>query len=74
MSVARDDKQSDLLTGVAAIAEHLDWPERRVLYQHEKGLIPTFRQGRLICALRSALAEHFAEQTRAARAGSDAKP
>ena len=65
-SIARPATESDLLTGVEAIAQYLDWPKRRALYQHEKGLIPTFRQGRLICALRSALDEHFAELSRLA--------
>lgn len=61
-----DDYRSDLLTGVAEIAAHLDWPERRVLHQHERGMIPTFKQGRLVCARRSTLAKHFAKQERAA--------
>lgn len=56
----------DLLTGIAEIAKHLNWPERRVLHQHEKGLIPTFKQGRLVCARRSTLAKHFAAQEAAA--------
>lgn len=55
-----------LLTGGAAIARYLDWPEKKVFYQNEKGLLPTFKQGRTLCALRSALDEHFAEQTRLA--------
>ena len=57
---------ADLLTGIAAIAEYLEWPERRVEHQHEKGMIPTFKQGRLVCARRSTLAKHFAAQERAA--------
>ncbi|WP_300115184.1 hypothetical protein [Sphingobium sp.] len=71
MSDARDEQHIDLLTGIAAIAKHLNWPERRVLHQHEKGLIPTFKQGRLVCARRSTLAKHFEAQERAAREGGE---
>lgn len=56
----------DLLSGVAAIAAHTGWTERQVLHQHERGLIPTFKQGRLVCARRSTLAKHFAAQEAAA--------
>lgn len=62
------DHIPDLLTGVAGIAAHLGWTERQVLHQHEKGLIPTFKQGRLVCARRSTLAKHFAAQEAAAAA------
>ncbi|PCG09674.1 DNA-binding protein [Sphingomonas ginsenosidimutans] len=58
----------DLLTGIAAIACHLGWTERQTLHQHEKGLIPTFKQGRIVCARRSTLAKHFAAQEAAATA------
>lgn len=68
MSDATDDPGRDLMTGIAAIAKHLGWSERRVLHQHEKGLIPTFKQGRLVCARRSTLAKHFAAMEEAARA------
>lgn len=54
------DHVPDLLTGIAAIAVHLGWTSRQVLHQHEKGLIPTFKQGRIVCARRSTLANHFA--------------
>lgn len=59
----------DLLTGIAAIADHLGWTKRQALHQHETGLIPTFKQGRIVCARRSTLAKHFAEQEKAARHG-----
>lgn len=71
MSSARD---TDLLHGVPAIAEHLNMTRPQVYHLHNRGALPTFKMGKTVCALRSALAEHFAEQTRAARAGSDAKP
>lgn len=61
MNDARNQPEADLLTGIADIAEHLSWPERRVLHMHEKGLIPTFKLGRAVCARRSALARHFAD-------------
>lgn len=64
-----NDNAPDLLTGVAAIASHLGWTERQVLHQHEKGMIPTFKQGRLVCARRSTLAKHFEAQEAAARNG-----
>lgn len=49
----------DLLTGIAAIADHLGWTKRQAMHQHERGFIPTFKQGRLVCARRSTLAKHF---------------
>lgn len=57
----------DLLTGLAEIAAHLGWTHRQVLHQHEKGMIPTFKQGRLVCARRSTLAKHFASLEAQAR-------
>lgn len=50
----------DLLTGIAAIAAHLGLTERQAMHQHERGMIPTFKQGRIVCARRSTLAKHFA--------------
>ena len=54
----------DLLEGVAAIAEHIygvrDRPiQRKVLYQHERGYLPTFVVGGRICARKSELDRHF---------------
>ena len=62
-----DAQNPDLLTGIAAIAAECGWTERQTMHQHEKGLIPTFKQGRLVCARRSTLATHFAAQEAAAR-------
>ena len=64
-----DDAQSDLLTGVEAIASHLDMTRRQVYHLHETGELPTFKLGAEARARRSTLAKHFAAQEAAAAAG-----
>lgn len=49
----------DLLYGVTAIADHLGLTNRQVYHQREQGLLPTFKMGRVVCASKSYLAEHF---------------
>lgn len=61
------DPETDLLTGVAAIAAHLGMTDRQVYHLHDSGELPTFKLGAKVCARRSTLARHFAEQERAAR-------
>lgn len=58
--------EPDLLFGVDAIAKHLGLTIRQVKHLHETGSLPTFKQGRTVCARRSALARHFAEQEKRA--------
>lgn len=54
-----NDAKPDLLYGLASIGQELGLSERQALHQHEKGMIPTFKLGRTVCARRSALAAHF---------------
>jgi hypothetical protein len=50
----------DLLDGVAAIAAFTGWPERRVYYLAERGLLPVFKMGeRKWCARKSTLRRHI---------------
>lgn len=62
--------EPDLLFGIDAIAKHLGLSDRQVKHLHEtcEGF-PTFKQGRTVCARRSALARYFAEQEQAAGNG-----
>ena len=62
------DNTADLLTGVQAIALHLNMSRRQVYHLHENGELPTFKLGAKVCARRSTLAKHFAAQE-AARNG-----
>ena len=67
MNDTRDESPSDLLTGCDAIAKHLRWTVRQVKHRAASGELPVFRIGRTVCARRSTLAKHFAEQEAAAR-------
>lgn len=67
MTDATDRKEADLLYGLEAIGDHLSLGARQVQYLHDKGDLPTFKMGRSVCARRSTLAAHFAEQEAAAR-------
>ncbi|MFZ2996261.1 hypothetical protein [Sphingobium sp.] len=62
------DHETDLLYGVAAIAEHLKLRPKQVAQMHDRGHIPTFKIGGKVCARRSTLAKHFEAQEAAARA------
>lgn len=54
------DLASDLLDGVAEIAEFTGLPERRVYYLAERGLLPLFKMGdRKWQARRSTLRRHI---------------
>lgn len=55
-----DATETDLLHGVAAIAEHLSMTRKQIYHLHDRGQIPTFKVGRTVCARRSTLAKHFA--------------
>jgi hypothetical protein len=51
---------ADLLNGVAAIAAFTGWPQRRVYYLAERGLLPVFKMGdRKWCARKSTLRTHI---------------
>ena len=55
-----DDLKDDLLDGVSAIAAFTGWPERRVYYFAEKGIIPVFKVGeRKWCGRKSTLRRHI---------------
>lgn len=69
MNDTQKEGSVDLLYGMEAIASHLGMTKRAALHQHEKGLLPTFKMGRTVCARRSTLAKHFAAQEQAAMAG-----
>ncbi|WP_286880878.1 hypothetical protein [Sphingomonas sp.] len=53
---------ADLLYGVKAIAAHLQMTVKQVYHLHAKGDLPTFKIGATVCARRSTLAKHFADQ------------
>ncbi|KQT50157.1 hypothetical protein ASG52_08355 [Methylobacterium sp. Leaf456] len=57
----------DLLVGMAAIARHLGITERQGWHLKDACDLPTFKQGRTVCARKSTLAQHFAAREAAAR-------
>lgn len=69
MTDATTVPESDLLHGVKAIAGHLNMTTKQVYHLHGNSQLPTFKIGKTVCARRSTLAKHFAEQEAAARAG-----
>lgn len=50
-----DDKKPDLCHGYEEIGSHLGLSARQVKYLSEVGQLPTFKLGRIVCALRSKL-------------------
>lgn len=60
--------EGDLLAGLAAIAAHLGVEYRQAETMHRTGRIPTFKQGKTVCARKSTLAEHFRQQEARGRA------
>jgi len=52
----------DLLYGVPAIARYMDMREPQARHLCERGDIPTFRMGRIICSRRSTIDAHLAER------------
>jgi hypothetical protein len=53
---------ADLLDGVAAIAAFTGWPQRRVYYLAERGLLPLFKVGdRKWQGRKSTLRQHIAK-------------
>jgi len=49
----------DLLYGLAAIADHLGLTVPQLKPAISRGDVPTFKMGRIVCASKSYLAEHF---------------
>ncbi len=69
MSDPQSGHQADLLYGLDAIADHVGLTVPQVKWQIAISHWPTFKQGRIVCARRSALAKHFAAQEAAQRRG-----
>jgi len=69
MNDAPTEAPTDLLHGVNAIAAHLSMTAKQIYHLHGNGQLPTFKIGKTVCARRSTLANHFAAQEAAARAG-----
>lgn len=61
MNAGPDD---GLLYGVKDIAAHLKLTPRQAAHLIEKGHLPTFRLGAIICSTKSGLAEHFSNLIR----------
>jgi hypothetical protein len=68
MKDATTGGDTDLLYGVGQIAGHLRMTARQVYHLHDQGHLPTFKLGGKVCARRSRLAQHFAEQEAVAAA------
>ncbi|MEH3121104.1 MAG: DNA-binding protein [Sphingomonas phyllosphaerae] len=69
MTDAPPNRETDLLTGIQAIADAIGITKRQAYHLHETGELPTFKMGGKVYARRSTLAKHFAEQEAAARNG-----
>ncbi len=63
--LASQERGPDLLYGVAAIAAHLGLTDRQARHNIDKGRIPTFRMGAIICARKSTLLRGMEERERA---------
>lgn len=55
-------QDDDLLYGVPAIAKAFKWKDRQVYHLKDNHGLPTFKIGRTVCALRSAVRAWVAEQ------------
>jgi hypothetical protein len=65
----KEDLAADLLNGVSAIAAFTGWPERRIYYLAERGLLPLFKMGeRKWCGRKSTL-RRYIDRLEAAAAG-----
>lgn len=58
------DRDNALLYGVKGIAAHLGLTPRQAAHLIDKGHLPTFRLGSMICSTKRGLAEHFASLIR----------
>ncbi len=59
-----EEQQVDLLYGVPAISEYLGLTEHQARHNIDKGRIPTFRMGAIICARKSSLVSWLEDQER----------
>ena len=59
---ASEDEPADLLYGVPAIADYLGLTQHQARHNIDKGRIPTFRMGAIICARKSSLVRWLDEQ------------
>lgn len=64
MNTGPDD---GLLYGVKDIAAHLKLTPRQAAHLIDKGHLPTFRLGAIICSTKSGLAEHFSQLIRSTK-------
>jgi hypothetical protein len=69
MAEVNEESRADLLYGVPAIAAHLGLTDKQVYHMRDRDKLPTFKMGGKVCALRSALARHFADLEAKATAG-----
>ncbi len=64
-----EEQQADLLYGVPAIAGYLGLTQHQARHNIDKGRIPTFRMGVIICARKSSLVSWFEDQERGGGTG-----
>ena len=60
--------EGDVLHDLPAIAAFLGITRRQAKHWHESGVIPTFKVGKSVCALRSALSQRLRELSTTAQA------
>lgn len=63
MSVPKYDP-SDLLYGAPAIAVHVGMTVRQARHRIAQGLIPSFKMGQTVCALKSSIDAALAERAK----------
>ncbi len=61
------EPKDGLLYGVKDIAAHLRLTPRQAAHLIDKGHLPTFRLGAVICSTKSGLAEHFSQLIRSTK-------
>lgn len=67
MTEQHREPDADLLYGVPAIAKHMNIRPRQVHHQIDKGSLPVFRMGGVICLRSSTLRTWLAEREAAGR-------
>ncbi len=58
---------NELLYGIKRIARFLELTDRQTQHLHDSGQIPTFKLGKIVCALKPDLNQHFATIAAGAR-------
>ncbi len=61
--MSHDSLAEDLLDGVAAYAEFLGWPERRIYYMLERGQLPGGKSGNRWIGSKRRLRSHMESLT-----------